>query len=109
MKRTAVGFKNSAAKCLVFHWLARREPNRFLNVLLRRLSFNRCSRHGFKGSSCFQDADLRVWKTSFLGHESSFSFICGGGSWFIGQPIFDYIPSSKDRVWQCLRPGLQTA
>jgi hypothetical protein len=38
MKQIAVGFENSAAKCLVFHWLDRREAKRFLNVLLRRLS-----------------------------------------------------------------------
>ena len=69
----------------------------------------RCSRHGFKGSSCFQDADLRVWKTSFLGHESSFSFICRGGGYFTGQPVFNASASGKDRLGQCLRLGWPTA
>jgi hypothetical protein len=56
----------------------------FLNILVRRLSFYRCDGLGFKGSSCVQSDDLRVWKTSFSGHELSFPFLRRGGGNLIG-------------------------
>src|SRR6476619_2633127 len=98
MKQIAVGFENSAAKCIVFHWLDRREQTFFECSASPIVFLIAAAGIGFKGSSCFQDADLRLWKTSFLGHESSFSFICRGGGCFTGQPVFNASASSKDRL-----------
>src|SRR5438477_10457328 len=110
MKQIAVGFENSAAKCLVFHRLDRREPKRFFECSASPIvSLIAAGGYGFKASSCVRDTNLRVWKTSLLGHESSFSFICRGGGYFTGQPVFNPSASRKDRPGQCLRLGWPTA
>ena len=71
--------------------------------------FNRCRRYEFKASSCVPDADLRLWKTSLLGHELSFSLIRRDGGDFTGQPGVNTSASGKDRPGQCLRLGWPTA
>src|SRR5438046_3425999 len=110
MKQIAVGFENSAAKCLVFHRLDRREPKRIFECSASPIvSLFAAGGYGFKASSCIRDTNLRVWKTSLLGHESSFSFICRGGGYFTGQPVFNPSASRKDRLGQCLRLGWPTA
>src|SRR5436190_22037475 len=99
MKQIAVGFENSAAKCLVFHRLDRREPKRFFECSASLIvSLIAAGGYGFKASSCVRDNNLRVWKTSLLGHESSFSLICWGNRYFTGQPSFNSSSSCKVRL-----------
>lgn len=65
--------------CRISYVVRRAKRHVFLNILVRRLSFNRCGGLEFKGSSCVQSDDLRLWKTSISGHELSFSFLHHGG------------------------------